>query len=226
MFSTSFHPKRTGLQVLIVSVLISAALAVSSLLIGEFGETDGQILLTALAVAAASVLTLANGIALEKGRSHLVGPLAIMVSILGFAVSIVAIWDDFSSNDIMRTGASAIILGVALTHWSLVSMAQTLARYRWLKTVAYPLSGLLAAFLIGAIWERVGNAATPQTVGVVAILTVAVSIILPVLQRLSPLERPKRRQINYCPYCGKRLNAGAGAIRCPSCEAAFRIRSA
>ncbi|MDP6822814.1 MAG: hypothetical protein QF554_05935 [Dehalococcoidia bacterium] len=229
MTSTSFNPRSAGLQVFVVSVVISAALAIISLIRGEFGDTDGKILMTALAVAAASVLTLSNGIVLERGRSGLLASLpslAILVSITGFVLLIVMVWNDFEFEDLGKTAASVVIVGVALTHWSLVSIARIPARFRWLRNAAYPLSGLLAAFLVSALWERVEGPATAQTVGVIGVLTVATSIILPVLQRLSPSGTTKRRGVSYCPYCGKSLRGVSGRITCPSCDSAFRVRPA
>jgi hypothetical protein len=224
MFSKSINPKRTGLQVLIVSVVISAALAIFSLLRGEFSDTDGRILLTALSIAAASVLTLANGIVIEQGRSRPLANLAIIVSVVGFGMLVVTIWNDFDLDDLIKISASAIFVAVTLTHWSLVSIARIPDRFRLLQIAAFPLSGVLVAFLIGAIWERVEGSQTAQIAGVIGILTGAITIILPVLQRLSVIETRTRRKISYCPYCGKSLNATRGSITCPSCGATFRVR--
>jgi hypothetical protein len=224
MFSKSINPKRTGLQVLIVSVVISAALAIFSLLKGEFSDTDGRILLTALSIAAASVLTLSNGIALEQGRSRPLALLAIIVSVAGFGMLVITIWNSFDLDDLVKTAASTIFVGVTLTHWSLVSIARIPARFRLLQIAAFPLSGVLAAFLIGALWERVDGSQTAQIASVIAILTVAITIILPVLQRLAVSETRTRHRISYCPYCGKSLKATRGNINCPSCGARFRIR--
>ena len=117
MFSKSINPKRTGLQVLIASVVISAALAIFSLLRGEFSDTDGRILLTALSIAAASVLTLSNGIAIEQGRSRTLSTLAIIVSVSGFGMLVVTIWNGFDLDNLVKTAASTIFIGVTLTHW-------------------------------------------------------------------------------------------------------------
>jgi hypothetical protein len=224
MFSKSINPKRTGLQVLIVSVVVSAALAIFSLLRGEFSDTDGRILLTTLSIAAASVLTLSNGIALEQGRSRPLATLAIIVSVAGFGLLVVTIWNSFDLDDLVKTAASTIFVGVTLTHWSLVSIARIPARFRLLQVAAFPLSGVLATFLIAAVWERVEGSQTAQIASVIAILTVAITIILPVLQRLSVTEGGTHRKISYCPYCGKSLNAGTGGISCPLCGAKFRVR--
>jgi len=226
MFSKSINPKRTGLQVLIGSVVVSAALAIFSLLRGEFSDTDGKILLTALSIAAASVLTLSNGIVLEQGRSRPLATLAIIVSVAGFGVLVVTIWNSFDIDELIKVAASTIFLGVTLTHWSLVSIARIPARFRLLQIAAFPLSGVLATFLIAAVWERVEGLQTAQIAGVIGILTVAITIILPVLQRLAVTGGRARRTISYCPYCGKSLNAKRGGITCPSCGASFRIRQA
>ena len=224
MFSKSINPKRTGLQVLIVSVVISAALAIFSLLRGEFSETDGNILMTALSISAASVLTLSNGIVLEQGRNKPLATLAIIVSVVGFGILIVTIWNSFDHEELFQIAASTIFVGTTLTHWSLVSIARVPARFRLLQVSAFPLSGVLAAFLIGLVWGLEEGSQTGQITGVVGILTVAISIILPVLQRLTVAEGRMRRKINYCPYCGKSLNVTNGSITCPSCGASFRVR--
>ncbi len=226
MFSTFTNPKRIGLQALIGSVLISAGFAIFSLLRGEFGETDGQILLTDLSVAGASTLILANGIVLEQGRSRVLGSLAILVSIFGFAMVIIAIWKGFDADEQAKAAVSVTFVGIALTHWSLVSIARVPKKFRLLQLAAYPLSGLLTGFLIAAMWEQIDGAGVVQVAGVIGILTVAISVILPVLQRLSRDGASGRRRIRYCPYCGKPLSAKRGGVTCPSCRAAFRVQPA
>lgn len=224
MFSKSINPKRTGLQVLIVSVVISAALAIFSLLRGEFSDTDGNILMTALSISAASVLTLSNGIVLEQGRNKPLATLAIIVSVVGFGILILTIWNRFDHEELFQIAISTIFVGTTLTHWSLVSIARVPARFRLLQLSAFPLSGVLAAFLIGLVWGLEEGSQTGQITGVVGILTVAISIILPVLQRLTVADGRIRRKISYCPYCGKSLNVTNGSITCPSCGASFRVR--
>lgn len=221
-----FNPKRTGFRVLIAAVLISAALGIYALVNGEFGDTEGRILLTALAVAAASVLTLASGFALERGRMTLIPSAAIVVAIAGFALFIVPIWRGFEPEALVKVAASTVIAAAALTHWSVVSLARLPVRFRLVHAAAFPLSGLMALFLIGAIWERLEGGGTAQVGGVIAILTIATTIILPVLQRLDAAGRAGERKIRFCPYCGKGLRTRTGDVRCRACDTAFRVRPA
>ena len=229
MFTKTLNPKRTGLQVLIVSVIVSAALASFSLIRGEFSETDWKILETALSVAAASVLTLANGMAIEREHGRLLAMPGIVVSIAGFALLIFTIWNDFDFDGATKLSVSAIIASVMLTHWTLVSIVRIPANHRWVQVIAYPLSGLLAAFLISSIWAEIEGGVIGQLVGVVAIMAIATTILLPILQRLSSSEDGTirgTRRVSYCPYCGHRMDALHGRITCDSCNTAFRIRSA
>ena len=226
MKTTMFNAKRTGFRVLVASVVLSATLGIYALVSGEFGDTEGRILLTALVVAAASVLTLASGIALERGRASRIPSAAIVVSITGFALFILPIWRDFGPEFLVKTAASTVIVGVALTHWSVVSLARLPVRFRLIHAAAFPLSGAMAAFLIGAIWGILEGGRTAQVGGVIAILTIATTIILPVLQRLATTGVTGGHRIRFCPYCGKGLNARHGTVRCGSCDSAFRIRSA
>jgi hypothetical protein len=170
------------------------------------------------------VLTLSNGIVLEQGRNKSLATLAIIVSLAGFGILIVNIWNSFNHEDLIKIAASTIFVGTMMTHWSLVSIARVPARFRLLQVAAFPLSGVLATFLIGLVWGLDDGSQTAQIAGVVGILTVAITIILPILQRLTVVEGRTRREISYCPYCGKSLTVTNGSITCPSCGASFRVR--
>ena len=61
--------QRLVLYVLIASVVVSAAMGVFALLVGEFEETQGKLLVTSLSVSGAGIVAMACGFAWSEGSS-------------------------------------------------------------------------------------------------------------------------------------------------------------
>ena len=60
-------PKKIALFIFFASVAVNAALGIVALFAGEFGETQGKVLMTSLSISAASVGSLAMLPARERG---------------------------------------------------------------------------------------------------------------------------------------------------------------
>jgi DNA-directed RNA polymerase subunit RPC12/RpoP len=90
---------------------------------------------------------------------------------------------------------------------------------------------VLAAMFLPLIWE-VGddNEWYGRSLGVVAVLTAAFTLLVPILHRASRGEIVREEAeiaVRFCPRCGSRLaeQAGEGAeIGCARCGARFAVR--
>ena len=83
---------RRVLQLLLVSVAVSAAMGVYALLLGEFRETQGKLLATTVSISGASTFGLVSGIALERGRLGLVPWLGIAASAVCATLIVIGPW--------------------------------------------------------------------------------------------------------------------------------------
>ena len=84
--------RRIFLWTLIVSLCLTAALAIGTLLFAEFDDRAGRILLTTTFLSVASLLSLPAGVLLDQGRARTLAWATIVLSAAGFVAAMVAVW--------------------------------------------------------------------------------------------------------------------------------------
>ncbi len=183
--------KKIFLIVLVVSVVLSAVIGITVILIGEFGEFQQKVLLTTFTIACASILGLACGPAYESGRAR---PVALAGIVFAAAAAVswnILIWSEGNLGDIpVRTIMSVTVIAAALSHVSLVSLARLEAKFRWALLALYISEAGLIGLLLSLIWftDSVESDVTFRILGVLSILVAALTILMPVLHKLS--DRP------------------------------------
>ena len=231
--------QRGALYVVLASVAVSAAMGAFALLIGGFGETQGNLLVSSLSVTGASAIAVACGFAWERGRLGVVPPAGVALGIAGFALLVVGIWTEPEGYPFQRASGTPLALAVAATHASLVSPFGLARRFRAAFAAAYGLNALLTALVVYAIWAEPDEGGFWRFTGTVAILVAAATIAIPVLHRLGPaapsfqpaeaaaaaeaVEAAAALAARYCPRCGAGLER-PGAGRCERCGAGFAVR--
>ena len=119
--------RRIAIVVVIVSLLIAGALGIVALLSGDFGQTQGQILLTTLTVAAFGLTALCH-LAIAGRSYRIVGYLGIAASVAALVPALVLIW--YSLDVGLASGEWFRALGV------LTILAVTLAQVNLLLRLA------------------------------------------------------------------------------------------
>lgn len=183
--------KRIFLTVLIVSVASSALVGIVVILVGNFGEFESRILMTTFSVTCASILGLACGPAYESGRGRAVALAGIVLAVLAGISWIILIWTDADLNEsVIRSIMSLTILAIVFAHVSLVVMARLERKFLWALYGLYLSVAALAGLLLSLIWftDALESDLTFRILGVLSILVAALTILLPVLHKLSDSE--------------------------------------
>lgn len=177
--------KKIFLKSLIVSVGVSAALAIGAILVGNFGQFETKVLLTTLAISAASLCGLCCGASIEfRGQSALaVTGIIFAIAAAGFVIG--GVWFEPKSEGFWKSTATLSIFAVALSHLSLLTLAQLSDRYKWAMPAAYGLVFAVASVLTGMIWGEWSEEFLFRLLGVVAVLDGAITILIPIFHRLS-----------------------------------------
>jgi len=216
--------KRTALQILIGSVIVSALLGIWALLVGEMGELQVKVLLTSLCISGASILSMACAAAWDKGRWPLLPRVGMGLAIGGFAYLIVLIWAEAEGEAVWKTAATLLILATGAAHASLVGLARLKTRHEWLVPAAWICGTLLAGLLIGAMWGEWEDDNVFRWIGVLSILLCAFTILVPVFQRIGKGDEIRvRDRVHFCPGCGKGLEAAFGEVTCIACGDAYHV---
>lgn len=214
---------------MLASVVVSALMGCYAVLREDWGKTEERLLLSTLSVFGTSMITLACGVAWERGRLSVVPPLGIALGLLGLLLLLGVIWTepDADSDLLWRGLATEITLALAATHASLISIFGLRRRYDAVPLVTYALNALLTAATLLLIWhERDWSDAFGRLYAALAVLVIAATIAIPVLRRLdgpAPETRPGGTGARFCPYCGVALDP-PGLTRCEACGAVFEVR--
>ena len=185
MTVSRFSVKRIFLRSMIASIALSAALGVIGILTARFGWIDLRILLTTLTIGVASITGLACGAALESGRQTRLPRAGIALTLLAGVLVIIGMWLDVSEDLFWKAAVTISIFAGSVAQTSLLSMAVLAPRFQWTRLVAnvivFGLAGLLSIMFI----RESGSNDLWRILGVLAILDAAISVVIPVLHRLS-----------------------------------------
>lgn len=120
--STIGAARKGAIYGIIVSFSLAALVGIIALLSGEFGETQGKIILTTLLLGATSITALCH-LAIADRAMRVVGFVGLGASTVALGTGLVLIWRDWfdsSSEDWFRVFAIASIAAVSLAHANLL----------------------------------------------------------------------------------------------------------
>ncbi len=222
--------RRWLLLLLVGSIVVNAALGIAALVSGDFGDLERKVLLTSLCVSGAGVIGLSCAPGIDRRRLWPLPWAGLVLGVAGFAVLVVSIWLDDPSENVLRTGGTLLVIAGALAWGSLVSLAGLAPRFRWVMPVAVVAVMALAGMFVPLLWEAAQDAEWyGRSLGVVAVLTAAFTLLVPILHRAGRGELAREEvaaAVRFCPRCGGRLServeADAGST-CARCGAWFMV---
>ena len=183
--------RRLFLYLLIGSVALSAVIGIIVVLFGDFGEFERKVLLTAATVIVVSILGLACGAALEAKRARAIPFVGIVCAVISGALWVFLIWYGTVHNDLFVKSLMSLTLGAAAcSHFSMLSLARLDARFRWSRYALHATLWTLTAYLLFLIWnpQMVDEDLSGRVLGVLAIILGALTVVTPVLHKLSSAE--------------------------------------
>lgn len=176
--------KKAFLYSLIASVAISALFGIAAILMGNFGEFEIRILVTSLTISAASLCGVSCGAAYEAKRAKMIPIAGVGLAIAAASMIIAAIWGEFSSQEYWKCTATLEIFAIACAHMSLLLLARLAKRFQWAMWGGYFAVFGGAIVLSSLFWGDFELEWTGRLFGVLAILSSAFSIMIPVFHRL------------------------------------------
>jgi hypothetical protein len=178
--------KRRLVVVTIVSLGVTAAIAIGVLLLGDFGETEGRILATTLALSVCGLLSLPAAVLLEQDRARLLAWVTGGLAATSFAAFEVAIWND-DNEKAWKTVGTLAALAVASTQVSGLTSRLRAGDRRAVRVVYACAVGIvlvLAAMVVAAIWAEIESDTYYRVLAALAVLNVFLIVVQPLLRRL------------------------------------------
>jgi hypothetical protein len=210
--------RRTTLLLAVAAAMIAAAvLAIGILLFGDFGGTEGRILLTTVLLAVHGALAVPAAVLWDQRRLPVLAIACAVVVAVAAALNIVGVWWNDDSQTFGKLVGTAMFLAVPTVATTALA---TRPRHRlFLPSVGFMY--LSAALAIGAVWSETEREGYLRVLGAAVVLAVLLVALQPLLLRVrrDEIERPLRvvddagRTVDVVVRADSLAEAAARAIR-------------
>jgi len=187
---TSHSFRRPLLFALIGSVIFAALLGIVLVLQAKWGWFEVRVILTTITIATASVCGLACDLSRTPRGTNAVPIAGLVLTAIAAAMILLGMWLDVNAEEYWKAAASVSILAVATAHVSLLSIARLEGNYWWVFLIACQIIFGLALLLMAVIIIEIDIDRTYRFIAALAILDAAVTVIVPILHRLSKATPP------------------------------------
>lgn len=187
--------RRLFLWTLVVSLCLTGAIAVGTLLFAEFDDRAGRILTTTALLGLASLLVIPAGVLLDQGRGRALASALIAVVVVGFGFAEYAVWSDTDPDWVWKLPLTLGAFAVAGAQAAASTSRLRAGDGRPLRALYWAGIGLGVAFAVlvaVAAWAEIEDAAGYyRALGATAVAAVLVSLLQPLLRRVG--RRPEHR---------------------------------
>lgn len=182
--------RRGAIYGIIISFSVAALVGIIALLGGDFGETQGRVVVTTVLVGAFSITALCH-LAVADRAMRLVASVGLLASGAGLVLGLVVIWRDWDApgfDDWLRAFAIAGILAVSFAHANLLLLLAG-RRRRVIRVGLLVTLAAIAAVAILLILPILTDGDIPgpggdlywRVAGVIGILDALGTVVVPVL---------------------------------------------
>jgi hypothetical protein len=183
--------KRAFLRALVVSLSLTAGLAIVTLLFAEFDETAGRIVATTAFMSLYSLMALPGGSLLDRGTHTLLGWATLLLSGASFLLALNLVWanwDDIGEADwkllVTVTAIAGACAQASATTWRRrADDSVALVRLYWTSLVT---GAGLAFLIVNALWTEPEGDGYYRFLGALAVANLLVALVQPIIRRMAP----------------------------------------
>ena len=171
----------------VVFLVVTALIAVVTVLSGQFGSLQGKILASSFSVSLASICAMSGAVFIEQRRSKTLGTLGIAVAAVALLLFNAGLWLELSWGPFWQTAFCGVTVMIGLAHGFLLQLPRLGVRQRWVQRAAgYAIALSVALICLGIISpDRFADAfGYPQVLTITAIAVVLLSVLIPVYARM------------------------------------------
>ena len=182
------RPTRLALATLVISLVGSALIGITIILVGDFDETEMRVLATAGSLAVFSILSLPSLFHLERARYTYLTWVGISASLALFAMVLLMIWSGsvIGGEAFLKTLASVGVVALATNHICLMLIATPTRFFISIcQRATILIIGTVGVLILIAIWTEDMPEPMMRLFGALAVLDALGTVSVPILVRLS-----------------------------------------
>jgi len=165
-------------------LILTAVMAIISILTNTFGELQAKILATSSIISAASILSMACAAFLERKKLPWLGFAGIAMAVAAALVSIVAIWAEIDNRELIRVIMTLVVAAVGFAHGFLLVLPSLDRNQQWIQKSSSVIIATLAIMLIAIIWGDFESEWYARVLSVMGILAALVTLTVPLMMKL------------------------------------------
>lgn len=178
------NAKRIFLKLFIGFLSLTAAIAILSVLSGDFDEFQLKILASSFSISAASICSMSCAAFVEKKKKKELGILGGTFSAIAAALVIIGIWSEVSSEAYWKVTISCILFAVAFAHTFLLALPDLYLQHRWTQRASTISISILALLIVTALWGEIDDENYYRLLAVVSIVVVLLTLVVPILMKV------------------------------------------
>lgn len=172
------------LKLFIVFLILTAVIAIITVISGEFGDIQARILGTTLTISIASICAMSCAAFIEKRNYKPVGITGMIFSLVSAILIIAEIWGSVGSNLYYKITFSAVVCTFSFAHALLLLLPKLDRDKEWVQRATAVIIALLAAQIIAWIWLEIDHQIYFRVMTVIAIIVGLETLVIPILMKL------------------------------------------
>jgi hypothetical protein len=176
--------KSLSLKSFIGFLILTAVIAIFTVVSGEVGDLQAKILGTTFTVSIASICAMSCAAFLEKRNFKPAGISGMAFSLLSAILIISEIWTEFDNNLYFDITIAAVVCAFSFAHSLLLYLPDLADDKKWVQHSAAVFITILAVQIIAGIWFEIDNQIYFRAMTVVAILVGLETLVIPILMKL------------------------------------------
>ena len=176
--------KRLFLKLFIGFLSLTAAIAILSVLSGDFGEFQLKVLATTFSISAASICSMSCAAFIDKKKKRELGVIGIVFSGIAAALMTGGVWIDINEEAYWKITISFIVFAMALAHAFLLILPDLDSEHRWAQTASCVAISILALQIVSAVWGEIDDEGYYKFLAAVSIVVVLLTLVIPILMKM------------------------------------------
>jgi hypothetical protein len=172
------------LKLFIGFLVLTALIAMVTVLTGKFGKIQMKILATTFTISAESICSMSCAAFIDKKKLVRLGLLGILLTVSAAILLIAGLWSEFDSKIFAKIMLTLIVSAVAFAFAFLLALPELNNRHKWVQLVSSVSIGILALQIVVAVWGDIKNDWYYRLLAFVAIIVGLVTLVIPILMKL------------------------------------------
>lgn len=194
--------RRIVLSAVVGALTLTALLAITILLFGRFGDTEGRILGTTMFLAGFGLLALPAGILFDQHRLQGLAVALLALAAFGFGLATTGVWSGDAPEALGKLTVTVVALGVSAAQTAALAARRRKSDPRVVRALfaaSTALAAVLASAAAVAVWAEVDSQLFFRLLGAAAVLDVLLVVLQPVLALMRRAERSYVLHLRFDP---------------------------